>query len=128
MALRQKCWRDAKTYPLGQQPIVGTFQLGWVLQPGPLFKFGGREAQWDSTLDLAIRDVFRLPGIQLRGRLGLRFPLIGPLSLTVGYDLFVRFVAFERNAEGQSNAYAFANDVEVGLGFNWTHAAQTFAR
>jgi hypothetical protein len=58
----------------------------------------------------------------------LRFPLVGPLSLTVGYDLFVRYVAFERNEQGQSSAFGFANDVEVGLGFNWSRAVQTFSQ
>lgn len=114
--------------PPGQLPVVSTFQLGWVLQPGTLVSVAGRDIQWDSTLDLAIRDVFRLPGVQLRGHLGLSIPLVGPLSLTVGYDLFVRYIAFERNAEGQTSAFGFANDVEVGLGLNWARALQTFSR
>ncbi|MFO0563443.1 MAG: 5'-nucleotidase C-terminal domain-containing protein [Polyangiales bacterium] len=114
--------------PPGQLPVVSTFQLGWVLQPGTLVTIAGRDVQWDSTLDVAMRDVFRLPGIQLRGHLGLSFPLVGPLSLTIGYDVFVRYLAFERNAQGQTNAFGFANDVEVGLGFNWARALQTFSR
>jgi hypothetical protein len=114
--------------PRGQMPVVSTIQLGWVLQPGTLVTIAGRDVQWDSTLDLAMRDVFRLPGVQLRGHVGLRFPLVGPLSLTVGYDLFVRYVAFERNEQGQSSAFGFANDVEVGLGFNWSRAVQTFSQ
>ncbi len=114
--------------PPGQLPVLSTFQLGWVLQPGTLFSVGGRDIQWDSTLDLAMRDVFRLPGVQLRGHVGVSIPLIGPLSLSIGYDLFVRYVAFERNAEGQNSAFGFANDVEVGLGLNWARAVQTFSR
>lgn len=114
--------------PPGQLPVVSSFQLGWSLQPGTLFSVAGRDVQWDSTLDLAIRDVFRLPGVQLRGHLGLSVPLIGPLSLTIGYDLFMRYIAFERNEQGQTSAFGFANDVEVGLGFNLARSVQTFVR
>jgi hypothetical protein len=114
--------------PPGQLPVVSSFQLGWVLQPTTLVSMAGRDIQWQSTLDLAMRDVFRLPGVQLRGHLGLSIPLVGPLSLTIGYDLFVRYVAFERNAQGQTSAFGFANDLEVGLGLNWARALQTFLR
>ena len=34
----------------------------------------------------------------------------------------------KRNAQGQTSAFGFANDVEVGLGFNWARALQTFSR
>ncbi len=116
------------TLPAGQMPLLSTFQLGWVLQPGTLATIAGRDVQWNSTLDVAMRDVFRLPGVQLRGHLGLSFPLVGPLSLTIGYDLFVRYLAFERGEDGQTSAFGFANDLEVGLGLNWARAVQTFSR
>jgi hypothetical protein len=117
-----------ETLPAGQSPAVSTLQVGWVLQPGPLATVGGREIQWDSTLDVGMRDVFKLPGLQLRGHLGLAVPLIGPLSLTVGYDLFVRYLSLAGGANSGPSALGFANDLEVGLGLNWARAVQTFAR
>lgn len=120
--------RAARDFAAAQLPVVGSLPAGLASQPGTLFTLAGRDVQWDSTLDLAMRDVFRLPGMQLRGHLGFSFPLVGPLSLTVGYDLFVRYIAFERNAEGQTSAFGFANDLEVGLGLNWARAVQTFSR
>jgi hypothetical protein len=117
-----------QTLPAGQAPAVSTLQVGWVLQPGPLLTVGGREVQWDSTLDVGMRDLFKLPGLQLRGHLGLRVPLIGPLSLTVGYDLFVRYLSLGPGSNAGLSALGFANDLEVGLGLNWARAVQTFAR
>ncbi|MDP3279231.1 MAG: 5'-nucleotidase C-terminal domain-containing protein [Deltaproteobacteria bacterium] len=114
--------------PLGQRPLVSTINLGWMHQPSKLFSIGGREAQWDSTVDLALRDAFRLPGVQLRGQLGLTIPLIGPLSLTARYEVFLRYLSYEREDGPQTHITGFANDLTVGLGLNFLRSVQTFVR
>ncbi len=119
---------DRSQLPPGQSNILSTFQLGWVLQPGKFFSVGDREIQWDSTLDLAIRDVFRFPGLQVRAHAGLRVPLIGPLSLTVAYDLFLRYLALEDSGDGRTSALGYAGDLEIGLGVNLARGVQTFVR
>ncbi len=119
---------DRAQLPSGQSPLVPTIQLGWVLQPGKFFSIGDREIQWNSTLDLAIRDVFRFAGIQLRAHAGVQVPLVGPLSLTLAYDLFLRYLQLPDVGDGMVDALGYAGDLEVGLGVNLSRGVQTFGR
>jgi len=97
-------------------------------RPGKLFEIGGRDVTGGFNVEAAFRDPTDTQDLVVRGSAQLSIPLFDPLSLTLGYDIYARYVTapFVNGMRMDSPGFAFGGDGTIGLQVAFTRAVQTY--
>jgi hypothetical protein len=108
-------------------PAAPIFNVGYTLRPGKFFSIGTRNAEGETSLDVALRDPFGQMAAQIRFRARVSIPLFEPIALTLSYEMYARYNRYFDGDGFVRGDWAMSSDVNLGLKLTFARALQAFA-